>query len=669
MSGQKRTITAEDLYNFQLISGLEISPDGENVAYAQQRIDPEKEKKYSNLWVVATANGTERQFTFGDHVDRDPRWSPNGSQIAFLSNRLDEKQPQIYIIPIDGGEAQQLTDLKGEFSGFEWSPDGRKIVCQFRIKDQEAVEREADERAKELGVVQRHYDRLAYKLDGVGFLPKERWHIWTIDTLSGEAVQLTDHPVYDETSPIWSPDGSSILFISNRSDDPDIDYDLQDFYLLPAEGGEMVKIPAPEGGKEAPSFSPDGRWIAYLANERRGEWWQNNNLWVLPTDAASPARNLTGGFDINVGAEVINDLNVGGEALISPVWSPDGKNLYFQVSRHGGNTLYSISVDHGNPQNLIQEPGTVGIFGDDRTHSKMAYFWASMNDPGQIWLMDMATRNSHQLTKLNSWLEEVDLGEVEEIWFQGSDSKDLQGWVLKPPGFNPQRKYASILEIHGGPMTQYGHFFMHEFYYLAAQGYVVYFSNPRGGQGYGEAHTRTIWGNWGKVDFTDLMSWADTIKTRPYIDPERMGVTGGSYGGYMTLWVVGHTHRFRAAVAQRVVSNFISMWGSSDMNWKMQHLTGDPAPVDDIQTAWDHSPVKYLGKAKTPTLIIHSEEDHRCPIEQGEQAFVTLKVHGVDTEMVRFPGEPHGLSRSGRTDRRIARLKHILRWMDKYLKG
>ena len=217
-------------------------------------------------------------------------------------------------------------------------------------------------------------------------------------------------------------------------------------------------------------------------------------------------------------------------------------------------------------------------------------------------------------------------------------------------------------------MAQYGHNFMHEFYFLAAQGYVVYFSNPRGGQGYGEAHTGAIFGNWGDADYADLMLWTDYAQSLPYIDTDRMGVTGGSYGGYMTLWIIGHTHQFKSAVAQRVVSNFISMWGASDMNWKMQHLVGDPAPIDDIQTAWDHSPVKYLGNATTPTLIIHSEEDNRCPSDQGEQAFVTLKYHGVDSEFVRFPGEPHGLSRTGRTDRRIARLKHIKRWMDRYLK-
>lgn len=667
MSGKKRTITAEDLYNFELISGMEISPDGAHVVYAQQRINAETQKKFSNLWVISVKDGTAHQFTFGDQIDRSPRWSPDGCRIAFISNRENEKRPQIYLINLHGGEAHPLTDLNGEFNGFEWSPDGRQLVCQFRKKDLEVIEREEDEKVEKLGVVQRHIDRLSYKYDGAGFIPKESWHIWVIDSESGEATQLTDGPKYDETSPTWLKDGERILFISNRAENPDIDYDLQDFYIIPAEGGEMVRLEAPEGGKEFPSISPDGKWIAYITQEKRGEWWQNDDLWVLPIDGSSPARNLTRAYDYHISPDVINDMNAGGVAMTPPIWSLDGGTLYAPVARHGGSSVRSISIDGQNFVNITAGPETVGLFGFDKTHTRMAYFCATMTDPGQIRVMDMATGETRQLTKFNEWLGEVDLGEVEEIWFQGRDSNDLQGWILKPPGVDLTRKYPSIFEIHGGPMAQYGHNFMHEFYFLAAQGYVVFFNNPRGGQGYGETHTSAIWGNWGDADYADLMLWADTLKARPYIDPERMGVTGGSYGGYMTLWVIGHTHQFKAAVAQRVVSNFISMWGSSDMNWKMQHLTGDPAPIDDIQTAWNHSPVKYLGNATTPTLIIHSEEDHRCPIEQGEQAFVTLKVHGVETEMVRFPGEPHGLSRTGRTDRRIARLHHILRWMDKYL--
>lgn len=669
MSEEKRTITAEDLYKFELISSLEISPHGDYVIYAQQRVDQKTEKKFSNLWIVSTQGGEPHQFTYGEQTDRAPHWSPDGKQIAFLSNRKDEKQFQLYLISFGGGEARPLTDLKGSIGSFKWSPDSTQIVCQFRKKDAEELEREEDEQKKKLGVVARHYDRISYKFDGAGFLPKERWHIWVVDTQSGETTQLTEGEIHDETNPTWTPDGKQIIFISNRNPDPDINYDLTDLFRIPATGGKMQKIETPEGPKMFPNCSPKGGVIAYYGQEGPGKWWQNDSLWVVPIDSSEPAQNLTGQHDLNVSPGVMTDMNAGAAELVPPAWSTDGQKLYFPVGQHGSSRLHTIDLDGKNLQAITPENGAVGQFSFDQTGGKLAYFYSQMTDPGQIWQQDLQKGNSGALTAINPWLQEVNLGTVEEIWFQGRDDNHLQGWVLKPPEFDPSQKYPSILEIHGGPMGQYGKFFMHEFYFLAAQGYVIYFSNPRGGQGYGEAHTKAIYSNWGDADFADLMSWADLVKGKPYIDPERTGVTGGSYGGYMTLWVIGHTHRFKAAVAQRVVSNFISMWGTSDMNWQFTALVGDAAPVDDLETAWDHSPAKYLPTATTPTLIIHSEEDHRCPIEQGEQAFVTLKVKaGVDAEMVRFPGEPHGLSRVGRTDRRIARLNHILRWMDKYLK-
>jgi dipeptidyl aminopeptidase/acylaminoacyl peptidase len=258
---------------------------------------------------------------------------------------------------------------------------------------------------------------------------------------------------------------------------------------------------------------------------------------------------------------------------------------------------------------------------------------------------------------------------MEEVWFKGPAGNDLQGWILKPPGFDASKRYPSILQIHGGPRVQYGSFFMHEFYFLAAHGYVVYFCNPRGGLGYGEEHAKAIWNNWGSADYDDLIAWVDLVEQRPYIDPDRMGVTGGSYGGYMTNWIIGHTDRFKAAVTQRSVSNLISMYGSTDFNWIWQYEFGDQPPWEDHENYWRQSPIKYMGNAKTPTLVIHSEQDLRCDMEQDEQIFVALKKLGVDTEMVRFPDEPHGLSRGGRTDRRIERLNHILRWFDRYLKS
>ena len=664
---KKRRITAEDLYRFELITDCRMSPDGEHIVFAVQRVDKEAEKKYANLWVVPTGGGRPWQFTHGDQVDSQPRWSPDGRQIAFLSNRRDEKKPQIYLIPFGGGEARPLTDLKGTFGAFEWSPDGKRLICQFRKKDKEAVEREENERKKELGVVERHITRLYYKLDGTGYLPRERWHIWVINARNGKARQLTDSDVYDETDPCWSPGGQEIAFLSNRSPDPDLDPHAVDLFLVPAAGGEMRRIETPAGPKQLPSFSPDGEWIAYVSREGGRERWKNNGLWVVPADGQGQARNLTEQYDVHVSSGTINDM--GSPTMMPPTWSKDGGRITFQIVRHGNTLLKSIALDGGNLQTVVGDDGVVGAFAFDTEQTKLAYFFGQVKDPGQVWVRDMASGESRRLTRVNrKLLRKLDLGEIEEVWFKGAAGNDLQGWILKPPGFDPSKKYPSILEIHGGPWTQYGNFFMHEFYYLAAQGYVVYFSNPRGGQGYGEEHAKAIWGAWGTADYADVVAWADYVARQPYIDRERMGVTGGSYGGYMTNWIIGHTDRFKAAVTQRSVSNWVSMWGSTDHNWIWQQEFGDQPPYESLENLWKCSPMKYIGAAKTPTLIIHSQQDMRCAIEQDEQVYVALKTLGVDTEFVVFPDEPHGLSRTGRTDRRVARLNHIRRWFDRYLK-
>ncbi|MFN2224290.1 MAG: alpha/beta hydrolase family protein, partial [Candidatus Promineifilaceae bacterium] len=287
----------------------------------------------------------------------------------------------------------------------------------------------------------------------------------------------------------------------------------------------------------------------------------------------------------------------------------------------------------------------------------------------EIEVKDLSSGETRQLTHFNEkLLGQIDLGQVEEIWFKGADDNDLQGWIIKPPGFDPGRRYPAILEIHGGPWLQYGNSFMHEFYYLAARGYVVFFCNPRGGQGYGEQHSRAIANDWGSVDYADLMAWTDHVAGQPYVDPKRVGVAGGSYGGYMTSWIIGHTDRFQAAVAQRVVSNLVSMWGSSDFNWTFQQAFGDKPPWENLENLWRQSPMAHIGNARTPTLVIHSEQDMRCELEQGLQLYIALKTLGVPTELILFPDEPHGLSRGGRTDRRVVRLEHIGRWFDRYLK-
>jgi dipeptidyl aminopeptidase/acylaminoacyl peptidase len=666
MTDKRRSLTAHDLYLFHLISQPQISSQGELAVYCEHLVDEETEKKYAHLWAIQLPDGEPRQMTYGKQSDVNPRFSPDGTTIAFLSNREDEKQPQIYLLPVNGGEARRLTDLKGQIQAFFWSPDGRRLLLQFRAKDAEDVEREKDEEKKKLGVVFREVDRVFYKEDGVGFLPRGRTHLWTVDVQTGQTKQITEGDVYDEWGPAWSPDGNTVVFCSNHSKDPDLDPDAVDIYLMPSDGGEMRCLPTPVGPKSSPSFSPDGSTIAYYGYEGKAEGWKQTRLWMVATKDEKEALCITCAYDFNVSPWTINDM--GSLPQVAPTWSKNGENIYFQVAHHGNTVLKKATLD-GKVSDVIDRDGVVGVFSFDREQDRLVYFHGDMKDLAQVFLLDMKTGDDKQLTHVNSQLlDEIDLGGVEEVWFEGPAGNNLQGWIITPPGFDTSKKYPSILEIHGGPRVQYGNFFMHEFYYLAAQGYVVYFCNPRGGQGYGEQHSKAIWNDWGGADYEDITAWVDYMAQKSYIDKARMGVTGGSYGGFMTNWIIGHTDRFAAAVTQRSVSNLISMYGSSDFNWAFQEEFGNVAPWEDVENYWRQSPMKYIGKAVTPTLVIHSENDMRCPIEQGEQVFVALKRLGVDTKMVRFPDEPHGLSRDGRTDRRIARLEHVRDWFDNYLK-
>ena len=665
---ESNRISAEDLYRIQLITSFDGSPSGNKIIYSVQHIDRNKEKKYSNLWMLDVGKRNQTQFTFGNHSDSNPKWSPDGQSIAFISNRENEKQAQLFLLPASGGEAHPFTNLNGDFESFAWSPDSRKLIFQFRKKDLAAIEREKDPLKKELGIVNRKIDRVFYKLDGYGYLPDERWHLWVIDLDSNEVSQLTDHALFDDLQPCWSANGKSVIFISNHAQDPDLDPDAIDLFQLNIESKEIIKIPTPIGPKQLPACSPDGKWIAYVGHVGKHLDWKNNQVWLMAADGTGRAESLTQSYDFDVCGLTIGDT--GSAEIPAPKWSADSQSICFQVARYGRTELKTCSIKDHRVKDLVFEDGTVGGYCLDKNEQKLFYFLSEINNPGQLWVKDLSKpQPAEKLTHLNEdWLGQIDLGQIEEVWFKGANQNDLQGWILKPPGFDPNQQYSSILEIHGGPLVQYGHCFMHEFFYLAAQGYVVYFCNPRGGQGYGEKHAGAIYQKWGTVDYDDLIAWSDYVAAKTYIDLNRMGVTGGSYGGYMTNWIIGHTKRFQAAVTQRSVSNLISMWGSSDFNWTFQEEISGCPPYESIEKLWQASPMKHIGNAVTPTLVIHSEQDLRCPIEQDEQVYVALKHMGVKTQFIIFPDEPHGLSRSGRTDRRIQRLKAISNWFDQFLK-
>ncbi|MFM8319575.1 MAG: prolyl oligopeptidase family serine peptidase, partial [Chloroflexota bacterium] len=593
-----RNIQAEDLYELQPPGGVRLSPDGELMVLSLPRVERKSEKKFANLWIAAASpaatGDTPRQFTFGDQRDTAPQWSPDGSWIAFLSNRGDpEKPPQLYRIPLAGGEARRLAELPGEIGDFAWSPDGKRIACTLRKFDPDRLERMNDEQKKKLGVVERRYERLFYKLDGYGYLPHERWHLWIVDVASGKARQVSDHAVFDEQQPAWSPDGKLLAFVSNRAPDPDAAPEMAQVWVMPAGGGEMRCVSGPALDCARPSFAPDGRRIAWYGSAGV-EWYRNNDVWTGTLDGSQTPCNLTAAYDLHAAAGAISDINQ--PESQPPAWSPDGQRLYFAVSRHGSAPLVSVAADGSDLRSELDGAGTLNSYSFDRRHTRLGCCYVTLDEPGQAYVKDLPSGELRSVTTFNrALLKHVDLGQVTCHWIQGPDGNHLQGWILTPPGFDPAQRYPSVLQIHGGPLTQYGYAFMHEFYYLAAQGFVVSFCNPRGGRGYGEQHGAAIWGAWGTVDYADLMAWADYVASQPYIDPQRMGVCGGSYGGYMTAWIIGHTTRFKAAVAMRCVSNFVSMWGSSDMNWSFQQAVEAGAPFEDLHKHWDRSPMKYIG--------------------------------------------------------------------------
>ncbi|MBK6646833.1 MAG: S9 family peptidase [Anaerolineales bacterium] len=494
---KKRFVTAEDLYTLQQLSDVRISPDGGHVVYRLQRVDRKTEKKYSNLWVVPSGGGEPRQFTYGDQSDSSPRWSLDGTTLAFLSSRNSNGKPaQIHLIPFDGGEARKLTSIDGEIDLVGWSPDGRKLLCTVRKMDAEALEREKDEQKKKLGVVVRHYTRLFYKMDGYGYLPHERTHIWLVDARTGKGKQLTEGAIHDETFPTFSPDGRTIAFISNRTEEPDAYPDYDDIFIMPAEGGKPRKLTTPIGGKSMLSFSPDGKWLAYLGSEGENLHYKNTSLWIVPVDGSQPAKNLTEKYDLHTAADVITDF--GAAETVAPVWSNDGKSIYFQAAVHGSTVLKRIDIAGKNMTEVIGEGGALGTVSFDKSQKQVAYFYGGMHDTPQAHLRELGGSTVRYLTHINrDYFASVKLPKVEEVWYKGADGTDLQGWIMFPPNFDPNKTYPSIFEIHGGPWTQYGKFFMHEFNYFASNGYVVYFTNPRGGRGYGEKHSKAIWGDFG----------------------------------------------------------------------------------------------------------------------------------------------------------------------------
>jgi len=638
----------EDVYELAWAGDPRISPDGRTVAYVVTRIDGEANEYRSSIFLApADRSSPPRRLTSGEKQDSSPRWSPDGQELAFVSNRADESK-QLYVLPLGGGEARRLTKLKESVREPAWSPDGARIAFAARTPDPLYDEEDEGKRAPH------RFTRLSFKFDDEGWTGDRRQQIYVAPADgSSKPVQLTEGD-FESMSPTWSPDGEWIAFASARDDDWDTKIML-DLYVVSSSGGEPVKVTRSDGVCGFPAWSPDGALVAFLYTPGVFDDPRHGQLAVVPAKGGE-LRVLTSSLDRNCSPY---------PPLRPPAW--DGDSIVFAVEDGGNNDLYRTSADGSTCEPILQGRGVTGY---DAAGGEVVYTASTPTTFSELYLAD------DPVTQVGAaFTSRRELSEPERFTAVSKDGSEVDAWIMRPAGFEEGTRYPVLLNIHGGPFTQYTTKFFDEFQVLAGGGYAVVYSNPRGSSGYSEEWGRAIRGpgeagpGWGTVDYEDLMAVTDEALRRfPFCDPERVGVLGGSYGGFMTSWIVGHTDRFRAACSERAVNNFSAEAGSSDIGIWFKGYAGTHW-FEDRETHTKISPSTYAPEITTPLLILHSEDDLRCPVANAEELFAILRILGREVEFVRFPhGEGHELSRSGTPRHRVMRFEVLLDWFDRYLK-
>ncbi|MGI2329407.1 S9 family peptidase [Planococcus sp. YIM B11945] len=656
----KKAVEINDLTKLVSVTNPHISPDGKEAVFIRTHMDEEENTYITNLYHVNLKNEEITQWTHGKERVSSPAWSADGKFVAFLSTRSEKNQ--LYVMPAAGGEARALTEFENGVNGFLWSPCGTKIWFDAEVKEGKAFtdQEEKEEKKKPEPYI---VDKMKYKMDGAGLLPKDvHRHIGVIDIATKNVEQLTEG-TYHHSLEAVSHDGTKLVYGVTREENLDFVF-RQPLFLYDVESKTETPIIEEEGYFGGAAFSHDDSKIAFEGSTRQYENATHDNIYVYDI-AQKSSFCLTESLDAPIGDMAVADHQQGASAP-SVVWTKDD-HLYFLVSTMGDVRLYFASLDGAI---YPASPEMEHIYSFDISRDGLFAIIAASNpvNPGELYKLAISTGERTALTDFNkTYLEETELILPESIVASGTKDWPVHGWLMKPFGFIEGEKYPLVVNIHGGPHAMYANSFFHEMQLLAARGFGVLYVNPRGSHGYSQEFVDAVRGDYGGGDFEDIMQSLDSaIAENSWIDTERLGVTGGSYGGFMTNWVVGHTNRFKAAVTQRSISNWISFFGVSDIGYYFSEWQMG-ADMTDVEKLWKHSPLKYAANVETPLLILHSENDYRCPIEQAEQLYVTLKSMGKETSFVRFPEADHNLSRTGKPNLRFARLEQIASWMETYL--
>ncbi|HEY0553538.1 MAG TPA: S9 family peptidase [Thermoanaerobaculia bacterium] len=700
----KRPIAETDLFKFVWTADPRISPDGKQVVYVRVTVNEKRDGYDTALW-IAPADGSEppRPFTSGP-ADSTPRWSPDGSRLAFVRSVKKDghgQPPQIFLLSTRGGEAVALTDLPQGAGEPLWSPDSKTIafasgmnekdIRKWRAKakppesskpaDKKGEEKKGDDKKAE----EEHESdvrviaKATYRVNGAGYEdPTRPPHVWAV---AAPAAGFTSPPEprpltsgeFEEGAAFWSPDGSHLYYGSQHNREPYYAQPHVDLYSIPAEGGEVRKIFGFDGAIGDGALSPDGRRFGFeaVANMQPERSYNQPDLFVTDLAPDVKARNLTAGYDADVLSGLGSDQHPprgGGPQPI--VWSRDGRSMIAVVAERGRANLERFDAETGVVTPVTQGDQEVVSYSATPDGSRLALVISTPTVLGDLYVLDAATGKLTPVARPNEELfSQLELTAPEEIAYKSFDGREIHAFVQKPPNFEAGKKYPLILNIHGGPHTAYGFTFFHEMQWMAAKGYVVLYPNPRGSSTYGQEFGNVIQFNFPGDDAKDLLAGVDEMVKRGVADPKRLGVTGGSGGGILTNWIVTQDHRFAAAAAQRSISDWSSWWYTADFTiFQASWFHG--APWEDPKDYARRSPITYVNQVTTPLMLIEGEADYRTPpTAGGEQMFRALKYLHKPVVMVRFPGESHELSRSGQPWHRVERLRHIVAWMDKYLQG
>lgn len=658
-----RRLEPEDLMDLRALTDAQIAPDGTRIAYAVKTPDLEHNEYRSAVHLIPTAGGEARQLTAGTARDTMPRWSPDGTQIAFISDRGGSAQ--LYVTTPDGAEPRQVTELEHDVTGLAWSPRGDRLAVTST-----AGSEGGDAMVEWPGGPIRRIDRLRYRFDVTGYTDGHAQQLWIVPLQGAGAWQLTSGSG-NTAAPAWSPDGTQIAFVTNREDDIDLSFKSHLYAIAvpdaPSDatgddGARVLDHTAHHVGN--PVWSPDGKRIAYIGLRADAPTGGNNTIFVVEAAGGTP-ENVTGGWDRSPGLGIFSDTWNVGPALF---WSPDGTAQFFTAPDQGRLSLFRAAG--GTVETVLGGERTVGFVSASADGAQLAFVAGDMTNPCDLYTAAADGGGERRLTDLNAAvLAAVPLITPEHLPFTAFDGRfEVDAWLLRPVGYQEGQTYPLVQIIHGGPHSIFGHVFFFDMQLWANRGWNVLFVNPRASQGYGEAFATANLGDWGGADWKEQEAALDLVIARGGVDTERLAVTGLSYGGFMTNWIIGHSDRYKVAASENSVSNLVSHHTTSDIGWFWtEGEWGDKPLWSNLDYYMAHSPISYVDQIRTPTLFLQAEGDWRCPIEQGEQMYTALMSRGVPCEMIRFPGDSHTLLSTGKPRSRLERRRHNLRWFAKYL--